>query len=156
MNIDVFDVDCGGERFKRVVIEAVQRGKKAQVFRDALSQRLAESVILDRQRHVVAQHLKGFERVFFVHRIAGAASEGDYSGEFAPDSKRADALEQFGRDISVRTQKDVGGGAVEQHRAAGSGQGVHMAGKQRDQRWFGKQGESLGIDRGQQRRPFAE
>jgi hypothetical protein len=58
VNVDVFDVDGRGERFERVVIEPVQRGQQAQIFGNPLGQRLAERVILNRQRHVVAEHSK--------------------------------------------------------------------------------------------------
>src|SRR5208283_5535111 len=145
MNVDVFDVDGGGESFERVVVEPVQRG-----------QQLAESVILNGQCHVVAKHFKSVERVFFVHRFAGAASQGDHSCQLSPHFQWANALEQFGRDIAVRTQKDIVGGTVEQYRAGGRCQGVHVAGKQGNQRRFRQQRESLRIDRGQQGRPFAK
>src|SRR5208282_3222404 len=112
MNVDVFDVDGGGESFERVVIEPVQRGQQAQVFRDPLCQRLAERVILNRQRHVVAQHFKSVERVFFVQGFAGLASRGDGPDQLSPDFQRANALEQFGSDIAVRTEKNIVGGTV--------------------------------------------
>ena len=156
MNVDVFDVDGGGEGFERIVVKPVQRGQQPQIFGNPLRQRLAEGVILNGQRHVVAQHFKSVERVFFVQCIAGPASQGDHSGKLSPNFQRADALEQFGCDIAVRTQKDVIGGAVELHRAGGRGQGVHVAGKQGNQRRLRQQRESLRIDRGQQGRPFAE
>src|SRR5208337_1784817 len=124
MNVDVFNVDGGGESFKRVVVEPVQRGQQPQVFGNPLGQRLAESVILNGQRHVVAEHFKSVERFFFVGRIAGPASQGDHSGQLSPYFQRANTLEQFGRDIAVRTQKGVVGGTAEQHRAGGRGQGV--------------------------------
>ena len=84
VNVDVFDVDGGGEGFERVVVEAVQRGQQAQVFGDALGERLAERVILNGQCHVVAEHFKSVERVFFVNRVAGPASEGDYPRRVFP------------------------------------------------------------------------
>ena len=56
----------GGESFERVVVEPVQRGQQPQVFRNPLGQRLTESVILNGQRQVVAQHFKSVERVFLV------------------------------------------------------------------------------------------
>src|ERR1700687_5039251 len=156
MNVDVLDVNSGGESFKRVVVEPVQRGQQPEVFGNPLCQRLAERVILNGQRHVVAQHFKSVERLFFIQGFAGPASQGDYSGQLSPNFQRANALEQFGRDNAVRTQKDIVGGTVEQHRAGGRGQGVHVAGKQGNQGRFRQQRESLRIDRGQQGRPFAE
>src|SRR5208337_2678843 len=156
MDVDVFDVDGGGEGLESVVVKPVQRGQQAQVFGNPLRQRLAESVVLNGQRHVVTQHFKRIERVFFVHCFALPAPQGDYADELSSNSQRANALEQFGRDITVRTEKDVRGGTVEQHRAGGRSQGVDMAGKQGNQRWLRQQRESLRIDRGQQGRPLAE
>src|SRR5712671_5765572 len=126
MNVDVFDVDGGGESFESVVVEPVQRSQQPQVFGNALCERLAESVILNGQRHVVAQHFKSVEGVFFVCRFAGPASEGDHSGELSPNFQWANALEQFRRDVAVRTQKAIVGGTVEQYRADGRGQGVDV------------------------------
>jgi len=54
-------------------------------------------------RDIVTQHFESVERVFFVHRFAGASSEGDHSGELSPDFQRANTLEEFRRDIAVRT-----------------------------------------------------
>ena len=143
VNVDVFDVDRGGESFQRVVVEPVQRGQQPQVFGDPLCQRLAESVILNGQCHVVAQHLKSVELVFFVQGIARPASEGNHSNQLSPDLQRANALEQFRRDIAVRTQKDVVGGTVEHDRAGGCGESMYVAGKQGNQRWFRQQCKSL-------------
>src|SRR6267378_4832531 len=139
MNVDVFDVDGGGESFERVVVKPVQRGQEPQVFGNPLCQRLAESVILNGQRHVVAQHFKSVERVFFVCRFAGPASQSDHSGELSPNFQRTNTLEQFRRDIAVRTQKTIVGGTVEQYGADGRGQGVYVAGEQGNQRRFREQ-----------------
>ena len=113
-------------------------------------------MILDGQRHVVAEHLKGIERILFVQRIAGTASQGDDANELAADLQRANTLEKFGSDVAVRAQEGIVGGTVERHRSAGRSQGVHVAGKQGHQRRFRQQRETLGIDRGQERRTFAE
>src|SRR5580658_658072 len=156
MNIDVFHVDSGGESFECVVVEAVQRGQQPQVFRDPLGQRLTESVILNGQGYVVAQHFKSIERIFFIQAFAGPASEDDRSDQLSPDFQWANALEQFGSDVAVRAEKDIVGGTVEQHRAGGRGQGVYVAGKQGNQRRLGQQREALRVDRGQQGGPFAE
>ena len=49
MNVYVFHVDGGGESFERVVVKAMKRCEKAQIFRDTLRQGLAQSMVLDRQ-----------------------------------------------------------------------------------------------------------
>src|SRR5208282_855197 len=138
MNVDVFDVDGSGESYERVVVESVQLGQQAQVFGNPLCQGLGERVILYGQRHVMAQHFESVERVLFIDRVAETASEGDYTGELSPDFQRANALEQFGRNIAHRTQKDIVGGTIEQHRTGGCGQGVNVARKQWNDRRFGQ------------------
>src|SRR5277367_20298 len=51
VNIDVLYVDSGGEGLEGVVVETVQRGEQAKIFRDPLRQRLGECVILYCQGH---------------------------------------------------------------------------------------------------------
>jgi len=81
----------------------LERGEQPQVFRNPLRQRLAKGVILNSQRHVVAQHFKSVELLLVVGRFAGPPSQGNDSNQFAADSQRANALEQFRRDVAVRT-----------------------------------------------------
>jgi hypothetical protein len=49
VNVDVLHVDGGGERFERVVIEAVQRSHEPQVFGDPLRQRLGQRMVVHGQ-----------------------------------------------------------------------------------------------------------
>ena len=67
-------------------------------------------MILDGQRHVVAEQFKGVKRVFLVQRIAFAPSEDNRSDELSPHFERANAFEEFGRDVAIRTEKNIVGG----------------------------------------------
>ncbi len=107
LNIDVLDVDRGGESFERIVVKVMQRGQQSQIFRNALRQGLPQTVILNRQRHEVTEHLKRFQRVYFVGHIARAASQRNDARQFPPDLERADALEQLGCDIAIGTEEDI-------------------------------------------------
>src|SRR5579864_1950802 len=105
MNIDVLDVDGGGESFERVVVEAVQRGHQAKIFRDTLRNRLRQGVILDGESTVAAEQFERVEFAVFIERIAGTASEGDDASEAPRGFERREALEEFGRDVAVGTEE---------------------------------------------------
>ena len=156
MNVYVFDVDGGGKSLERVVVKTVERGHEAQIFRDALREGLAESVVLNGQRNIVAQHFERIERIFFVESVAGAAAQGNRAGEFAADFERAEAFEEFGCHVSIRTQKNIVSGTVEHDGAGGGGQSVLMAGEERNHGGIGHEGESLSVDGGEQGATFVE
>ena len=81
VNVDVFDVDGGGESFERVVVESMQRSHQPQVFRDALRHGLGQRVILYREGDVGAEQFERVEFAVFIERVARAATECDNSGE---------------------------------------------------------------------------
>ncbi len=136
VNVDVLNVDGGGEGFERVVVETVQRGQQAQVFGDTLRQRLAEGVILDGQRHVVAEHFKSVERVFFVERIPLAATESDDSDELAANFQGQTPLKSSGATLPLELRNTsrwncLAVPARRQRSGCGHGEGGGGSGKAR-------------------------
>ncbi len=93
VNCDVLYIDRGGEGFESVVVEAVQRGHEAQIFRDTLRDGLRESMILNRESHVAAEQVEGVEFAVFIECVSGTASEGDNSSEAASGFERRETLE---------------------------------------------------------------
>ena len=88
MNVHVLDINGGGEGFECIVVEAVQRGHQAQVFRDALRDVLGERVILHRQGDVTAEQFQGIKFTVFVKRISGAPPETDNASQPALSGAR--------------------------------------------------------------------
>src|SRR5215471_13265759 len=156
VDVDVLNVDGGGEGFERIVVKTVERRQQAQVLRNTLGQRLMKAVVLDRQRDIVCQYLQAVERVFFVDRIGWSSAQGNHANKFAANLQRADALEQFRCDVSVGAEKYVVGGAVQQYRPGGGSQRVDVPRQQWNQRWFRQQGKALRINRGEQGGAFTE
>ena len=156
VNVDVLYVDGGGKGFERVVVETVQRRHEPQIFRNTLRDGLRERVILNRQRDVAAEQFERIEFAVFVERIAGSAAESDDSGKASSGFQGREALEQFRRDVAIRTQEDRVRGRVEHNGTARRGERVHMFGKERNEGGIGHQGESLCRGRGQHGRLVVE
>ena len=55
VNVDVLDVDGGGENFQSTVVETVERGQQSQVLRNARSQRLVQRMVVHRQSNIMGK-----------------------------------------------------------------------------------------------------
>jgi hypothetical protein len=163
VNIHMLDVNGGGEGFERIVIEAVQRSHEAQILGNTLRNRLSEHVILNGESDVAAEQFEGVEFIVFVKRFAGTAAQTDDAGEAASGFQRSQALEQFWRDVAVRTQEYRVGRGIENDGSAGRGESVHVFGEERNEGGIWHESESQrggGTQDGrllaeQKQRPFA-
>ncbi len=156
MYVDVLDVNGCREGFQSRVVEAVKRGKKPKILRDALSQSLCQYVVLHSDRHVVAQQ---FERVQFfgiVERISFPAAERYNTDQLVADFQRRDALEQFGRHVAIRAQESFMGTGSQDDRAACRDQGMNVLREQRDHSRLWHQSEAFAGNRCEQRGLVAE
>jgi hypothetical protein len=71
-----------------------------------LRQGLRQHVILNRNGHVVAQQIERAQFLVVEQGLAIPAAQRDQSDKLAADFQRGDALEQFRRNVSIRTQED--------------------------------------------------
>src|SRR4029077_13659481 len=133
MNVDMLDVNSGGEGFKRIVIEAVQRGHQTQVLGDALRDRLRQGMILNRKRDEAAEQFKGVESATCVERFAGASAKSDDAAKTSSGFQRSEALEEFGSDVTVRTQEHRVGRRIENDGDARRGEGVYVFWEERNE-----------------------
>src|SRR6185369_8459970 len=100
-DVHMLHIDRSGKSFQRIVVETVKGSHQPQVLRHTLCQCLRQRVILDRERHIVAQQLDGIKIFGRVSRIALSSSKSNYSDELAPHFQWAQASEQFRRYIAV-------------------------------------------------------
>jgi len=144
MNVDMLDVDRGGEGFERIVVETMQRGHEAQVLRNALRDRLRQGVILNRECDVAAEQLEGVEFAVFVERLAGTAAKADDTRKASSGFQWGEALEKFGSNVAVRTQKNRVGRRVENDGSARRGESVYVFRKERNEGGIRHEGKSQG------------
>src|SRR5215472_16256719 len=93
VNVDVLDVNRGGESFERIIVETVQISHQAQVFGDALRDGLGQCMIVNSECDVAAQQCESIEFAVFIESIAGAPAERDYSGKAASRFQRRETFE---------------------------------------------------------------
>ncbi len=113
-------------------------------------------MILHGDSHVVAQQFESIQFFGIVEGIAFPAAERDNSDQLAADFQRRDALEQFGRDVAIRTQKSFIGTGSQDDGAACRNQGMNVLWEQRDHSRLWHQGEAFAGNRCEQRGFIAE
>src|SRR5512135_2469963 len=144
-NVDVLDVDGGGEGFQRAVVEVVDGGQQVKVFGDACLQRAAQVVVVDRQRDVVGDQREAVQLVAAIKRLPIAAPQGDGSHQLVLHAQRGHALEDVGRDVAVGGEEFVGllPLRAKQLRSAQLAERVHLARQQGNDARLGKCEEAL-------------
>ena len=113
-------------------------------------------MVLNGERHIVAQEIERLQFLFVIEGIAFATPKRDCSNQPAANSQRSHAAKQFGRNVAVRAKKGIVGGSGEQHRTLGRTQGMHVTRQQRDDRGLGYQSETRCCDRTEHGRLFDE
>ena len=113
-------------------------------------------MILDGDCHVVAKQIESAQFLVVEQGIAVAAAQCDQSDKFAVHFQRRDALEQFRRNIPVRTQEDFIGAGVHDNRAARRSERVNMFRQQRHDGGLWHQREAFRRDRRKHGRLVAE
>src|ERR1700680_2130795 len=105
-------------------------------------------MILYGDRYIVAQQIESAEFFAVEESIALAAAQRDHSHKLAADLQWSDALEEFGSDVSIRTQVDFIGAGGQDDRSACRSQGMNMLRQQRHDRGLGHERKALGRNRG--------
>src|ERR1700727_2879527 len=117
---------------------------------------MSERVILHGQRDVAAQMFQSTEFAVFIERIASPAAEGNDARQTSSSFEWREALEEFGGNVAVGTEKHRIGGGVENDRPSCGRERMNMFGKERNEGRVGHQGESLGRGGSQHRRLVIE
>src|SRR5579864_9286959 len=113
-------------------------------------------MVLDGERHVIAQQPEKFEILGIVSTLVTMAAQRNHSHELSCDFQRDDAFEQLGSNVAVGAEEFVGVSAAENLRAVRGGERVNVFGEERNDRRIGEHGEARRGHRVQQGRFRAE
>ena len=105
VNVHMLHVDGRGEGFERGVVKAVERSQQAQVLGNALRQGLRQHVVLNGNRHIVAQQVEGSQFLVVEESVAFAASQRDQPTSLPPTFSGAMHLNSSGATFPFELRK---------------------------------------------------